>query len=42
MNESHVDSVMLLAVPFQQDADFDFEYHLWLNLFMNATSAGDE
>jgi hypothetical protein len=24
MNESHVDSVMLLAVPFHQDADFDF------------------
>jgi hypothetical protein len=37
MNESHVDSVMLLAVPFPQDADFDFEYHLWLNFFMNTT-----
>jgi hypothetical protein len=24
MNESHVDSVLLLAVPFHQDADFDF------------------
>jgi hypothetical protein len=42
MNESHVNSVLLLAVPFHQDADFDFEYHLWLNLFMNITSAGDE
>jgi hypothetical protein len=42
MNESHVDSVLLLAVPFHLDADFDFEYHLWLYLFMNTTSAGDE
>jgi hypothetical protein len=31
MNQSHVVSVLLLAVPFPQDADFDFEYHLWLN-----------
>jgi hypothetical protein len=31
MNECHVDSVLLLAVPFHQDADLDFEYHLWLN-----------
>jgi hypothetical protein len=38
MNESHVDSVLLLAVPFHQDADLDFEYYLWLNLFMNITS----
>jgi hypothetical protein len=42
MNESHVDSVILLAVPFHQDADFHFECHLWLHLFMNTTSAGDE
>jgi hypothetical protein len=25
MNDSHVDSVLMLAVPFYQDADFDFE-----------------
>jgi hypothetical protein len=42
MNKSHVDSVQRLAVLFHQDADFDFECHLWLNLFMNTTSSGDE
>jgi hypothetical protein len=24
MNEAHVNSVLLLAVPFHEDADFDF------------------
>jgi hypothetical protein len=42
MIESHVDSVLLLAVAFHQDADFYFEYHLWFYLVMNTTSAGDE
>ncbi len=38
---NHVDSVLLLLFPSTR-MQTDFEYRLWLNLFINTTSAGDE